>query len=94
MRRFPNPWVGVPVLVSGLTGGAVAYIVTDASCAPGTCTIAAVIAAVVTGLAIAAGVGVVVVLALKSIDEHRVHRERMILVADPEEDDETDGAVG
>ena len=91
MRRLPNPWVAVPVMVSGLTGGAVGYIVADASCAPGSCTVAALIAAVVTGLAIDAGVGVVAVLALKSIDEHRVHRERMILVV--EEDDETDGAV-
>ncbi|MDP2624396.1 MAG: hypothetical protein Q8Q29_11425 [Actinomycetota bacterium] len=94
MRRLPNPWVAVPVLLSGLTGGAVGYIVTDASCGPGSCTVAAVIAAIVTGLAIAAGVGVVAVLALRSLDEHRVHRDRMILVVDPEEDHETDGAVG
>lgn len=86
MRRFPNPWVVIPVLLSGLAGGTVGYLVTDASCAPGSCAVAAAITAVIVGLAIAAGVGVVAVLALKSLDEHRTHRERSVLVFDPEEE--------
>ncbi|MEX1208855.1 MAG: hypothetical protein WEE36_09710 [Acidimicrobiia bacterium] len=79
MRRLPNPWVGVPALLAGIAGGIVAFIVTEASCAPGSCAAVASISAVVVGLGIAAGVGVVAVLALKSIDEHRTHRERMVL---------------
>ncbi|MEX2419224.1 MAG: hypothetical protein WD652_02490 [Acidimicrobiia bacterium] len=79
MRRLPNPWVGVPALLAGIAGGIVAFIVTEASCAPGSCVAVASISAVVVGLGIVAGVGVVAVLALKSIDEHQTHRERMVL---------------
>lgn len=79
MRRLPNPWVGVPALVAGIAGGIVAFIVTEASCAPRGCAAVASISAFVVGLGIAAGVGVVAVLALKSIDEHRIHRDRMVL---------------
>jgi len=86
MRRLPNPWVVVPVLLAGAAGGIVGYLVTDASCAPGSCAVAAAITAVLTGLVIAAGVGVVVVLALRSLDEHRTHQERSILVFDPEDE--------
>jgi len=86
MRRLPNPWVSVPVLVAGIAGGIVGYLVTDASCAPGSCGVAAAVTAVVVGLAIAAGVGVVAVLALKSLDEHRTHRERSVTVFDSEDE--------
>lgn len=79
MRRSPNPWVAIPSLFAGLAGGTVGFIVTDASCAPGSCVVAASITSLIVGLGIAAGVGLVAVLALKSIDEHRVHRDRMIL---------------
>ena len=79
MRRLPNPWVAVPALLAGIAGGIVGFIVTDASCAPGNCRVVASITAAIVGLGIAVGVGVVAVLALKSIDEHRVHRERMVL---------------
>jgi hypothetical protein len=86
MRRFPNPWVAVPVLVAGIAGGVVGYLVTDASCAPGSCALAAGITAVLAGAIIAAGVGVVAVLALRSFDEHRTHRERSVVVFDPEDE--------
>ena len=86
MTRLPNPWVAIPVLLSGVAGGVVGYLVTDASCAPRSCATAAAITAAITGLVIAAGVGVVVVLALRSLDEHRTHQERSILVFDPEDE--------
>jgi hypothetical protein len=89
MRRLPNPWVAVPALLAGLAGGIVGYIVTDASCAPGNCVAVASVTAVVVGMGIAVGVGVVAVLALRSIDEHRVHRDRMILTIT--EDDQPPG---
>ena len=80
MRHMPNPWVALPVLVATIAGGAVGWLVTDASCAPDSCGFlagsVAVIAAVGTGI----GVGVVVVLALKSLAEWREHGEREITV--------------
>jgi hypothetical protein len=79
VRRLPNPWVAVPALLAGIAGGIVGFIVTNASCAPGDCLVVASISAAIVGLGIALGVGVVSVLALKSIDEHRIHRERMVL---------------
>lgn len=94
MRRLPNPWVAIPALLAGVGGGIVGYLVTDASCAPDSCGVAASITAVVVALGIAFGVGVVAVLALKSFDEHRIHRERMILtmVEGEESADEVDDA--
>ena len=86
MRRLPNPWVTVPTLLAGIAGGVVGYLVTDASCGPGSCGLAAAITAVVAGLVIAGGVAVVAVLALRSLDEHRLHRERSVLVFDPEDE--------
>lgn len=83
--RLPNPRVALPVLASAAAGGVVGYVVTDASCAPGSCAGAA--AAVAAGVALAAGVGVgvVVVLALRSFAEWRSLDERVVTVPDPEE---------
>ena len=86
MRRIPNPWVTAPALLAGAAGGVVGFLVTDASCAPGSCVPAAVITAIVAGLMIAVGVGTVAVLALRSLDEHREHRDRSVLVFDPEDE--------
>jgi len=80
MRRLPNPWVAVPVLVAALSGGAVGYFVTDASCARGSCPLSASIVAAVVAVGAGVGIGVIAVLALKSLDEFRSHREREILV--------------
>ena len=79
MRRFPNPWVVLPVAVAALAGGFVGFFVTDASCAPDSCTVPAILVAVGVALAAAVGVGVVVVLALKSLSEWKEHEERDIL---------------
>ena len=88
MRRAPNPWVAVPVLIAALAGGIVGYFVMDASCAPDSCTVSAALVATVVGLAGAAGIGIIAVLALKSLDEFRTHRDREILAeVDPPDSD-------
>jgi len=69
----------VPITLAALAGGVVGYFVTDASCAPGRCTLAAVSMAVAVGIGTAVGVGVVVVLALKSLSEWQEHADRGIL---------------
>ncbi len=79
-RRLPNPWVAVPVLVSAVAGFLVGYFVSDASCAPGSCPVAASLVGVAVGLGVGIGIGIVVVLALKSLDEFRTHREREVTV--------------
>jgi len=71
----PNPWVVLPVLLATIAGGAVGYFVTDASCAPASCGVAAVAVALGVALAAAAGVGVVVVLAVRSLAEWRSQQE-------------------
>ena len=79
MRRLPNPWVVLPVAIAAIAGGFVGFFVTDASCAPESCTPAAALVAVGVALAAAAGIGVVVVLALRSLSEWREHEDREIL---------------
>ena len=81
MSRLPNPWVALPVAIAAIAGGAVGYFVTDASCTPDSCTVAAVSVALVVGIGSAVGVGIVVVLALKSLSEWREHADRDILTA-------------
>ncbi len=86
MSRLPNPWVIGPILLAAIAGGAVGYFVTDASCVPDSCTVAAVSVALVVGIGSAVGVGIVVVLALKSLSEWREHADRDILtVADSDD---------
>ena len=85
MSRRPNLWVAVPIALAALAGGVVGYFVTDASCAPESCTFGAVSVAVAVGLGAAVGVGVVVVLALKSLSEWQEHADREILTeTDPD----------
>ena len=86
MRRLPNPWVALPIVIAALAGGTVGFFVTDASCAPDSCTVPAILVAAAAALGAAAGIGVVVVLALKSLSEWKEHSEREILtVTEPEE---------
>ena len=85
MSRRPNFWVTVPIAVAALAGGVIGYFVTDASCAPETCTFAAVSVALAVGIGAAIGVGVVVVLVLKSLSEWQEHAAREILTeTDPD----------
>ncbi|HEX9977510.1 MAG TPA: hypothetical protein VGB41_02680 [Acidimicrobiia bacterium] len=81
MSRLPNPWIAVPVLIAAIGGGAVGFFVTDASCAPGSCPIASSLAGALAAIVAGAGIGVIAVLALKSLDEFRTHRDREILTA-------------
>jgi hypothetical protein len=69
--RLPNPWVAVPVLLATVIGGVVGFQITRVSCAPDTCTGAAIWIGVVSALVALAGVGTVVVLAVRSIAEWR-----------------------
>ena len=87
--RLPNPRLGVPILISAISGAVVGYFVTDASCAPTSCPIAASLVAVAVALAAGAGVAVVVVLAVRSFAEWRTQEERDVLV--PVSDDQPPG---
>jgi hypothetical protein len=82
MRRLPNPWIAVPTLLAAAGGGVVGYFVTDASCAPDGCPFAAGIIGTITALMTAAGVGLVIVLMLKSLVEWREHADREVLTED------------
>ena len=88
--RLPNPRIAAPILVSGIAGATVGYFVTDASCAPESCALAAGAVAVAVALGAAAGVAVVVVLAVRSFAEWRIQSEREVLVTvdDPSRDPE------
>ena len=70
MRR-PNIWVATPTTLAGVAGGIVGYAVADASCAPGSCTAAAVAFAILGAIVSLVGVAVVVVLAVRSVAEWR-----------------------
>lgn len=73
--RWPNPRVAIPVIVSAIAGGVVGFFVTDASCAPQSCTTSAVLMAALVAIGAGGGVGVVVVLAVRSFAEWRMHSE-------------------
>jgi len=83
--RLPNPWVTIPVLLATIAGGAVGYLVTEASCA-GRCTLPALLIGAGVAIGVAAGVGTVVVLAVRSMREWREFQDREISVyQDPAE---------
>jgi hypothetical protein len=69
--RGINPWVLFPVLAATVAGGVIGALVTQVSCAPGSCLAAAVGIGVLSAAAAFAGVGVVMVLALRSVAEWR-----------------------
>ena len=68
MRRV-NPWVLIPVVLATLAGGVVGALVTQVSCAPGSCLPAAIGVGVLSAIAAFVGVGIVVVLAVRSLAE-------------------------
>lgn len=65
-----NPWVAVPVVLGGLAGAGVGWIVTGLTC-PGTCPAAQALVAAGSGVLAMIGVGVVAVLAVMSLEEWR-----------------------
>ncbi|MFQ5966789.1 MAG: hypothetical protein ACE5MI_04145 [Acidimicrobiia bacterium] len=65
----PNPWVWIPVLFGLVAGAIVGWVVTRLGCLPEGCLGWQVTVALLSGLGAAAGVAVVVVLAIRSLDE-------------------------
>ena len=67
----------VPVLLAGITGGFIGWTVTRLGCAGTSCSqVANVVVGLLTGLVAAAGVGIVVVLADRSLREWNEWRAR------------------
>lgn len=85
MRRIPNPWVLVPVLAAALGSAVVGFQVTRVSCSPGTCTASALGIGLLSAILAAAGVGTVVVLAIRSFAEWRALQERDETAPPPED---------
>jgi uncharacterized membrane protein len=69
MRRLPNPWVLIPVALGFVIGGVIGWSVTTVSCRPEGCVTGAALVGVGAAVATAAGVLVVAVLALRSLNE-------------------------
>ena len=70
MRRL-NVWVLASVIIAFLTGGFIGWIVTRVGCIEGTCAGSAILIGLIAGFVASVGVGVVVVLATRSMDEWR-----------------------
>ena len=68
-RRLPNPWVLIPVALGFVIGGLIGWSVTTVSCRPDGCVTMAVLVGVGAALVTAAGVLVVAVLAIRSLNE-------------------------
>ena len=71
MRRRLNPWVTGSVGGAFVAGAFIGWIVTRLGCAEGTCTQSALVIAAIAGFVAAFGVGIVVVLADRSLREWR-----------------------
>ncbi|HSG78670.1 MAG TPA: hypothetical protein VLD62_03745 [Acidimicrobiia bacterium] len=84
MRRLPNPWVMIPVVLAALAGGVVGGLVTEVSCRPGSCIPLSVGLGLVSAVAAAAGTITIVVLAVRSVAEWREY-------GPPEESSEDSG---
>lgn len=68
-RRIPNPWVLIPVAIGLVIGGVIGWSVMTVSCRPEGCAPLAVLVGAGAALVTAAGVLVVAVLALRSLNE-------------------------
>jgi hypothetical protein len=75
-HRLPNPWVLIPVMVGAVIGGVIGWSVTTVGCEPNGCAVAAAIVGGVAALATAAGILVVAVLALRSLNEWQQATQR------------------
>lgn len=72
--RIPNPWVLFPVALAAAVGGVIGWMVATVSCRPDGCAVTAWIVAVAAAVIAGFGMGVVVVLAVRSLDEWREAR--------------------
>lgn len=86
MSRRPNPWFFIPVAMGLAIGGVLGWMITGVSCQD--CVTTQVVVAILGALVTGVGVGVVMVLAIRSMDEARA-REAMGL-PDPDVGCETD----
>ncbi len=71
----PNPWFFVPVAVSLALGFGLGWMMAGVSCG-GSCPVSQWVTALIVGIGIAGGVGVVAVLGIRSMDEYRVAQDR------------------
>ena len=71
MRRRLNPWVTGSVGGAFVAGAFIGWVVTRLGCDEGTCTQSALVIAAIAGFVAAFGVGIVVVLADRSLRESR-----------------------
>jgi uncharacterized membrane protein len=85
MRRV-NPWVAIPVVLAAAGGGVAGALITHLSCSPGSCLPAAIAVGILSAAAGFLGVGVVVVLALRSMDEWRAAQASDRPIRRPPED--------
>lgn len=69
MNRRPNPWFFIPVAMGLAIGGALGWMITGVGCRG--CVTAQVVVAVLGALVTGLGVGVVMVLAIRSMNEAR-----------------------
>ncbi|HDH03743.1 MAG TPA: hypothetical protein ENH15_05810 [Actinobacteria bacterium] len=83
MTRSSNPWVLAALVVALLAGGFIGGIVTAISCSPNTCLPNVVAIALLSGIVTAIGVGVVAVLAVRSLGEWRTAGEQGTPLPEP-----------
>ncbi len=69
MRRRLNPWFFIPVALGLAIGGVLGWMITGVSCTD--CVTSQVVVAFLGALVTGSGVGVVMVLAIRSMDEAR-----------------------
>ncbi len=67
MRRRPNPWFFIPVALGLAIGAALGWMITGVSCTD--CGVTQGLVATLGALVTGGGVGVVMVLAIRSMDE-------------------------
>ena len=68
MRRRPNPWFFLPVVLGLAIGGVLGWLIAGVGCTD--CVASQASFGVLGALVIGAGVGVVMVLVIRSLDEH------------------------
>ncbi len=83
MTRASNPWVLAAITVALVAGGFIGWIVTTISCSPNSCLPNAIAIALLSGIVTAIGVGVVAVLAVRSLGEWRTAAEQGTPMPEP-----------
>lgn len=76
-------WINALALVGGAIGGTLGWAVTQVACRPGSCAVSAALVALVSGVVAAAGVGLVMILVSRSLDEWRASAAAGVEPPDP-----------